>query len=611
MARIKSDKYSQLIARIRSTSDKVERDNQKKTLPAVLFSGTFSKRLNSALEQHSGLVVLDFDKLGAHSMEVRQRLQNEPYTVLLFTSPSGDGLKCVFRIPNLAATHADSCRAIRKHFQDEPAYDHFQDVARICFMSYDPEAYYNPEAEVFEELIEAPKPQVIEVHQVVSDYDQVYTNLKTWLTTKRGEHYTDGNKHKFLVQLASACNRFGIPEHETLAKLKYDFLGSASAVDEADYDRIVRKVYTLYRSQHATSFFDSKQVIYQRSGTVKTEYVSVEEMPELPTDLAKDVIYVDSIRPQLKDIFHNGFKKASSTYYLSIDHHWRWKKGEVSLMSGIMNHGKSTLMLQLMLIKSMKERAKWAVFSPEQNPPDEFYLDLAHTMLGKSTFGDYSNKCTEDELDSALDFLQSHFFFIYPQNESPTPDYINERFLEVITKHRVEGCMIDPYNQLDNDIQKKGGREDQYLAWFLSKQKRFALDHNVYMNLVAHPNSGLEKVKTGAPNVGNYECPDIFNLAGGAMWGNMCDNILFTYRPYYSTDPSNTQVIFKSVKIKKQKLVGVPGSVYLDFNRKQNRYFGPDQECPFPEVAAPAPIKHNPYTFLKSDQPNLEFPECP
>lgn len=413
------------------------------------------------------------------------------------------------------------------------------------------------------------------------------------------------------MQLAAACNRFGIPEHETLAKLKYDYLGAAGTVDEADYDRIVRKVYTLYRSQYATSFFDRKETVYQRSPTVKTQYVSVEEMPDLPTDIAKDVIYVDSIRPQLKDIYHNGFKKASSTYYPSIDQHWRWKKGEMSLMSGIANHGKSTLMLQLMLAKSMKERTKWAIFSPEQNPPDEFYLDLAHTMLGKSTFGDYLNKCTEDELDSALDFLQSHFFFIYPEKESPTPDYINERFLEVITKHRVEGCMIDPYNQLDNDLQKKGGRDDQYLAWFLSKQKRFALDNNVYMNIVAHPNSGLEKAKNGSPNVGNYECPDIFNLAGGAMWVNMCDNILFTYRPYYSTDPSNTQVIFKSTKIKKQKLVGVPGSVYLEFNRRQNRYFGPDQECPFPSVAEPEPVKHNPYAFLKSNQPNPDFPECP
>ena len=88
---------------------------------------------------------------------------------------------------------------------------------------------------------------------------------------------------------------------------------------------------------------------------------------------------------------------------------------------------------------------------------------------------------TESEYIRGMDFIKDHFYYIYPENESPTPEYINARFVEVIKKHKVEGCIIDPYNQLDNDIRKNGGREDLYLSAFLSQQKRLAQQYqNIY-----------------------------------------------------------------------------------------------------------------------------------
>jgi hypothetical protein len=42
------------------------------------------------------------------------------------------------------------------------------------------------------------------------------------------------------------------------------------------------------------------------------------------------------------------------------------------------------------------------------------------------------------------------------------------------------------------------------------------------------------------------------------------------------TDTLSTEVLFISEKIKKQKLVGIPFQVEMDFNRKKNRYFSVD-----------------------------------
>ena len=89
----------------------------------------------------------------------------------------------------------------------------------------------------------------------------------------------------------------------------------------------------------------------------------------------------------------------------------------------------------------------------------------------------------------------------------------------------------------------------------------------MYNTIVVHPNSSLKK-KTD----GNYECPDVYDYAGGAMWGNKSDNICAIYRPLYTTDKANTETEFRSQKIKKQKLVGTPGTAILRYDRITGRY---------------------------------------
>src|SRR6266480_4350066 len=81
----------------------------KKQLPAVLWSGTFTERKNDALVKHSGLICADLDSLNGNLADVRGKLSESPYLWALFTSPSGDGLKAVFRVYPDTARHAGSC----------------------------------------------------------------------------------------------------------------------------------------------------------------------------------------------------------------------------------------------------------------------------------------------------------------------------------------------------------------------------------------------------------------------------------------------------------------------------------------------------------------------
>jgi len=127
--------------------DKDKASQIKLTLPAVMFSGTFSKRSSKNLKQHSGMICMDFDKLD-NPEEYLDQLRFDPHVVMAFISPSGKGLKVVMAIPPQEDTHREafeSCKRYMATYELE-ADESGKDVSRLCFLSHDPEIHYAPDA---------------------------------------------------------------------------------------------------------------------------------------------------------------------------------------------------------------------------------------------------------------------------------------------------------------------------------------------------------------------------------------------------------------------------------------------------------------------------------
>lgn len=112
------------------------------------FSGEFTSRSNACCVTESGLLCIDFD----HVPDVEglfARLLTDRYfeTVLLFRSPSGDGLKWIIEINRGQTPHSDYFRAIASYIVEaygiEPDKSG-KDIARACFLPHDPDAYINP-----------------------------------------------------------------------------------------------------------------------------------------------------------------------------------------------------------------------------------------------------------------------------------------------------------------------------------------------------------------------------------------------------------------------------------------------------------------------------------
>ncbi len=126
----------------------------KKKLPYVvcgIFSPATRKKINFA---YIDRFIVDIDKLSAKGMDirqVRQKLQADPRVLMCFLSPSEDGLKVMFRLKERcydAGLYSDFYKEflfrLSAQYELEQVVDKVtSDVSRACFISVDPEAYYN------------------------------------------------------------------------------------------------------------------------------------------------------------------------------------------------------------------------------------------------------------------------------------------------------------------------------------------------------------------------------------------------------------------------------------------------------------------------------------
>lgn len=146
---IKGNYFAAETAALRLLQDKKEaRLFKALNFHYVTFSGTFLKRHSSALIQHSELMVIDFDHLeNVNRTKDLLLSDNELETQLLFTSPSGDGLKWVIKIDLAVATHEQFFIGIRNYLDKKyqlPIDNSGKDVARACFLPHDENVFINP-----------------------------------------------------------------------------------------------------------------------------------------------------------------------------------------------------------------------------------------------------------------------------------------------------------------------------------------------------------------------------------------------------------------------------------------------------------------------------------
>jgi len=555
--RILSGKSERLVKEIRETLDKNKSAKLKANLPSICFSGKFgADRKDEQLIEHSGFIVLDFDNV----YELRDKqteIISHKFIYACWVSPSGNGLKALIKI-------ADG-KKHREHFQ--ALQDVFPEIdrsginpSRVCYESYDPEIYINRDAETFNKIKKIEK---ITVSETKTDDNENFRNILKWLTN-RNDAFVSGERNTYIFKLASACCRFGIDENSALSLISTEYTVSNDFTMN-EMKTAVKSGYRASKNLFGSAQFSKDVLVDKITKTeinVKKEFVRVED----ENYRVEDVVYGPDVKHKAIYINGQGFENILGIGVGKLDYHFKPKRGELSLLTGIGNYGKSSFKKWYILMRIILFGEKIATFSPEDTPAEEYFHDYVEMILGCECTPFNPNRPNSRVYEAAYDFVSKHIFYISAEMLSPTPDYIKEKFLELIIQEKVDFCCIDPFNQMTNDYKGFGGRTDKYLETLLADFARFAQKNDVFFWIIAHPKA-MKKDGTG-----NYECPDVFDINDGAMWNNKVSNILVYHRPNAQREPTDpkAEVWFKKIT---KKPVGRRGMIEIEYDWNKRRFF--------------------------------------
>jgi hypothetical protein len=269
LRRIKDGNTKNLIKAIRQTKDKTERNELKKNLPAICFSGVFTKRMDTAITEHSGFICLDFDGYPNRKdmLSHKEKLSRDGYVYSVFISPSGNGLKVLVRIPAIADNHISYFNALNKYFDSEYFDKTCRNISRVCYESYDKLIHINDSSNVWDTMAE---PEYIEMNShrdpptiPITDHNKIVEILVKWWEKKYP--MVDGQRNQNVYILAMAFNDYGVPK----ALAGYVLGGYADeGFDMSEINRTIDSAYA-NTSKFNTKYYEDEEMISSVKGSLR------------------------------------------------------------------------------------------------------------------------------------------------------------------------------------------------------------------------------------------------------------------------------------------------------------------------------------------------------
>ena len=222
--------------RLKASGRETEAKKLKRKLAALVIAGRCDgSHAETNLKQWSGDAMLDVDKCNGRVSEFLQVLKDTPWVKAAWRSVSYDGLKLVVRV---GAESVDEYRMayalVAWHVAQLLAFPcdmSCKNPTRPCFASYDPEAFFRPDTEVFpwRRFVTEHPDRVGEIlaelkvktpagasGPPVAASGMLHTFFNEFLEQNP---FVDGKKNEFLLKLGRIARYKGVGEEE-LARLK-------------------------------------------------------------------------------------------------------------------------------------------------------------------------------------------------------------------------------------------------------------------------------------------------------------------------------------------------------------------------------------------------------
>lgn len=202
----------------------------------------------------TGLSLVDFDHL-SDLQEMKQRVCDDPHTLMCYTTVSGEGLRIIFRyeldesqtLEQQIKHYAQAFKAGNEYYErllGAEADRKCKNVTRLSGLAHDSDIYYNPEATAFTN----PERSIFRKARALVD---------------KTEQWVEGNHHNYLMKLCFLLSDYGVAEGDAVNYLQREF----AWYNGEDFPSLVASCYRTAASQ-----FASKRNM-QNVGTTKAEHV--------------------------------------------------------------------------------------------------------------------------------------------------------------------------------------------------------------------------------------------------------------------------------------------------------------------------------------------------
>lgn len=524
----------ELIEEVRMlTGDDETKNALKKKLGAVVFSGYCgngidkvsrstgkkykSYRDDASLSKHSGLCVIDLDHLDDIN-KWKAHFESDKHVFSVFVSPSGDGLKILYRIPADIAMHRNHYRSVLDDLQKlglevDPT---SINESRVCFVSYDPNIYIN------EQAVEYTKFMVVNEADVIDD-----------AAIKKGNGMTDFKKVAVAAEMIDRAKDG--EKHRVLIKAAYLMGGyiASGIVDEVDARRMLRdRIKSKDPSDLELAYNTIEDGLEQ--GKTKPIYQIEEIENEFNIALSRKkyndeergftfLIDRNEVDRKMMDILINGIEMGKPIGIPYLDQYFRLKENNFSVFLGHDNVGKSTLVWWITAVAAAKYGWKWIIYSPE-NDIAKIKIKLMDFILGRS-----AKTASQAQLELAKKMVDEHFYFIRKDKVYTVFDLMEFGKILCQQDSAIKGFLIDPYNSLALDYKNKGSGLSSY-EYHTRAISEIRIFSEKYCSVYVNAHSITEARRLNVDDSGNIPRPYKSYIDGGAIWANRADDFYVIHR---------------------------------------------------------------------------------
>jgi twinkle protein len=244
-----------------------------------------------------------------------------------------------------------------------------------------------------------------------------------------------------------------------------------------------------------------------------------------------------------------GVRGGESTGWSELDRYYTVRTGEMTIVTGIPSHGKSSF-IDSLCCNLLNSGFKFGMFSPENIPVKRHTISLIQKLTGETL-----EEMKPETVKWWMENINNKFKFIAPPDEDMDVDNILKYVKILCFQYGIKGLVLDPWNEFDHNF--KSLTETQYVSENLSKIRRFARLYNLHIWVIAHPTK-QRKIESGE-NKGNYNPPGLYDISGGANWYNKADNGLTVFRDMQN---GNVKICVTKIRFKE---IGKIGHVVMNY----------------------------------------------